>query len=286
MGRKSFTLGRFLYLPGLIVILTIVLGGLFKSLLISFGYFKEIGMTEFTFEFYKKVLTDKTFIDSLLFTLKFSFISSFLAVIIGAILAYSIFFFDKTREFYLNIPVIIPHMLVVVFLLNFLSNTGLVSRILFQIGLIEEPTQMIQLFYNKNSIGIILVYILKGAPFAGLVILQILKSMSINKFYAARNLGAGVFSEIKYIIWPDIKNSMTKIFLILFSFSFSSYEVPFLIGPTKPRALAVKSYIDFTKNDFIYKPAAIVINIIIGLIGILSVLLILRMEDRDSESFF
>ena len=145
---------------------------------------------------------------------------------------------------------------------------------------------MIQLFYNKNSIGIILVYILKGAPFAGLVILQILKSMSINKFYAARNLGAGVFSEIKYIIWPDIKNSMTKIFLILFSFSFSSYEVPFLIGPTKPRALAVKSYIDFTKNDFIYKPAAIVINIIIGLIGILSVLLILRMEDRDSESFF
>lgn len=286
MGRKSFTLGRFLYLPGLIVILTIVLGGLFKSLLISFGYFKEIGMTEFTFEFYKKVLTDKTFIDSLLFTLKFSFISSFLAVIIGAILAYSIFFFDKTREFYLNLPVIIPHMLVVVFLLNFLSNTGLVSRILFQIGLIEEPTQMIQLFYNKNSIGIILVYILKGAPFAGLVILQILKSMSINKFYAARNLGAGVFSEIKYIIWPDIKNSMTKIFLILFSFSFSSYEVPFLIGPTKPRALAVKSYIDFTKNDFIYKPAAIVINIIIGLIGILSVLLILRMEDRDSESFF
>lgn len=286
MGRKSFTLGRFLYLPGLIVILTIVLGGLFKSLLISFGYFKEIGMTEFTFEYYKKVLTDKTFIESLLFTLKFSFVSSFLAVIIGAVLAYSIFFFDKTREFYLNIPVIIPHMLVVVFLLNFLSNTGLVSRILFQIGLIEEPTQMIQLFYNKNSIGIILVYILKGAPFAGLVILQILKSMSINKFYAARNLGAGVFSEIKYIIWPDIKNSMTKIFLILFSFSFSSYEVPFLIGPTKPRALAVKSYIDFTKNDFIYKPAAIVINIIIGLIGILSVLLILRMEDRDSESFF
>lgn len=286
MGRKSFTLGRFLYLPGLIVILTIVLGGLFKSLLISFGYFKEIGMTEFTFEFYKKVLTDKTFIESLLFTLKFSFVSSFLAVIIGAVLAYSIFFFDKTREFYLNLPVIIPHMLVVVFLLNFLSNTGLVSRILFQIGLIEEPTQMIQLFYNKNSIGIILVYILKGAPFAGLVILQILKSMSINKFYAARNLGAGVFSEIKYIIWPDIKNSMTKIFLILFSFSFSSYEVPFLIGPTKPRALAVKSYIDFTKNDFIYKPAAIVINIIIGLIGILSVLLILRMEDRDSESFF
>lgn len=286
MGRKSFTLGRFLYLPGLIVILTIVLGGLFKSLLISFGYFKEIGMTEFTFEFYKKVLTDKTFIDSLLFTLKFSFISSFLAVIIGAILAYSIFFFDKTREFYLNLPVIIPHMLVVVFLLNFLSNTGLVSRILFQIGLVEEPTQMTQLFYNKNSIGIILVYILKGAPFAGLVILQILKSMSINKFYAARNLVAGVFSEIKYIIWPDIKNSMTKIFLILFSFSFSSYEVPFLIGPTKPRALAVKSYIDFTKNDFIYKPAAIVINIIIGLIGILSVLLILRMEDRDSESFF
>lgn len=286
MGRKSFTLGRFLYLPGLIVILTIVLGGLFKSILISFGYFKEIGMTEFTFDFYKKVLTDKTFIESLFFTLKFSFVSSLLAVVIGAVLAYSIFFFDKTREFYLNLPVIIPHMLVVVFLLNFLSNTGLVSRILFQIGLIEEPTQMIQLFYNKNSIGIILVYILKGAPFAGLVILQILKSMSINKFYAARNLGAGVFSEIKYIIWPDIKNSMTKMFLILFSFSFSSYEVPFLIGPTKPRALAVKSYIDFTKNDFMYKPTAIVINIIIGLIGILSVLLILRMEDRDSESFF
>lgn len=132
MGRKSFTLGRFLYLPGLIVILTIVLGGLFKSLLISFGYFKEIGMTEFTFEFYKKVLTDKTFIESLLFTLKFSFVSSFLAVIFGAVLAYSIFFFDRTREFYLNIPVIIPHMLVVVFLLNFFQTRELCPEFYFK----------------------------------------------------------------------------------------------------------------------------------------------------------
>lgn len=286
MGRKGSSLKRFLYLPGLIVISLIVLGGLFKSLLISFGLFPEIGLNEFSFEYYKKVFMDKTFLDSLLFTLKFSVISSFFAVVFGIILAYAIYFYDKSREFYMNLPVIFPHMIVIVFLLNLLSNTGFLSRILAFVGLIDEPNSMFQFFYNKNAIGIILVYIIKGAPFSSLVFLQILKRIPIEQFYAMRNLGANAIDEFKYLIFPKIKMTSSKVFLILFSFSFSSYEVPFLIGPTKPRALAVKSFVDFTKNDFIYKPTAMVLNVIIGLVCIVAVVLFLRMEGKDNESFF
>lgn len=286
MGRKGSSLKRFLFLPGLLVISLIVLGGLLKSLLISFGLYGEIGLNEFTLYYYKKVFMDKTFIDSFLFTLKFSLISSFFSIVIGVILAYAIFFYDKTREFYLNIPVIFPHMVVIVFLLNLLSNTGLVSRILYLFGAIDDPTNMYQFFYNKNAIGIILVYIIKGAPFSSLVFLQIFKRISIDEFYAMRNLGANIIDEFRYLIFPKIKLTASKVFLILFSFSFSSYEVPFLIGPTKPRALAVKSFIDFTKNDFSYKPAAMVLNVIIGLVCICAVILFLRMEGKDNESFF
>lgn len=286
MGRKGSTLKRFLFLPGLIVISLIVLGGLFKSLLISFGLFPEIGLNEFTLAYYKKIFADRTFVESLLFTLKFSVISSFFAIVFGMILAYAIYFYDKSREFFMNLPVIFPHMIVIVFLLNLLSNTGLISRILALVGVIDEPTHMFQFFYNKNALGIILVYIIKGAPFSCLVFLQILKRIPIEQFYAMRNLGAGVIDEFKYLIFPKIKLTASKVFLILFSFSFSSYEVPFLIGPTKPRALAVKSYIDFTKNDFAYKPAAMVLNVIIGLVCVIAVILFLSMEGKDDENFF
>lgn len=284
MGRKYIKLEN-LFVPGIALILFVILGGLFKSLAISFGYFPEIGLNSFTTEFYTALLKDKTFLDSLAFTLHFAFLSSLICIVIGLLMAYGIYFFMERFEAVLNIPVIIPHMIVVVILLNFLSQSGFVSRLVYHLGWISDMNEFPGIFYNKNAVGIILVYVLKGSPFAAIVFLQALKKISKEQFSAARNLGAGRIDEFRYIYLPRVRSSVYKVFLILFTFSFGSYETPNLIGPTSPRALGVKSYIEFTQNDFGYKPFAFAINVVMAFVGLVTVILFFYLESKDDENF-
>ena len=284
MGRKRIKLDLS-YLPGIALIAVVILGGFIKSIIISFGFYKEIGISEFTTKYYREILTSKGFLNSLFFTFKFAAISSILAVIIGLFLAYGIYFYKKKSSFSLNIPMIIPHMIVVVILLNLFSEAGLFSRILANLGVIESPHQFVPLFYTKSALGIILVYIFKGAPFAAVVFLNGINKIGMEQFNAARNLGATESYAFYHIYYKRVKSSLLKVLLILFTFSMSSYEVPFLIGPTAPRALAVKSYIEFTQNDFIYKPYSLAYNVILGLIGIVTVVVFLMLEFKDDEEF-
>ena len=285
MGRRSTKLDNLLGYLGLMLILTLILIGFSKSLLISFGLFKEVGLDSFTSHFYKEVIEDKTFISSLIFSLKISLISSFLAVILGIFLSYGIFT-SKIYDLYLKLPVILPHIIMAVLLLNLFSQTGVIARIFYKLNIIEESNDFIQIFYSKNGLGIILTYAIKGGAYAAMVFLEIYRSISSSQLAVAKNLGASDIQQYFYIIFPFIKGESLEIFLILFNFSISSYEVPALIGPTNPRTLALKSYIEFTKNNFSYKPKALVINVFLSLIGLVSFIILIISEVGKNEKNF
>lgn len=285
MGRRSTKLENLLGYLGLMLILTLILIGFSKSLLISFGLFKEVGLDSFTSHFYKEVIEDKTFISSLNFSLKISLISSFLAVILGIFLSYGIFT-SKIYDLYLKLPVILPHIIMAVLLLNLFSQTGVIARIFYKLNIIEESNDFIQIFYSKNGLGIILTYAIKGGAYAAMVFLEIYRSISSSQLAVAKNLGASDIQQYFYIIFPFIKGESLEIFLILFNFSISSYEVPALIGPTNPRTLALKSYIEFTKNNFSYKPKALVINVFLSLIGLVSFIILIISEVGKNEKNF
>lgn len=285
MGRRSTKLENLLGYAGLVLIIILILIGFSKSLLISFGLFKEVGLDSFTFDFYKEVLADKTFTSSLIFSLKISIASSFLAIVLGIFLSYGIFN-SKIYDLYLKIPVILPHIIIAILLLNLFSQTGVIARIFYKLNIIEESNDFIQIFYNKNALGIILTYAIKGGAYAGMVFLEIYRRISPNQLAAAKNLGASDLQEYFYIIFPFIKKESLEIFLILFNFSISYYEVPALIGPTSPRTLALKSYIEFTKNNFSYKPKALVINVFLSLIGLISLIILFLSEVGKNEKNF
>lgn len=282
MGRRSTKLENLLSYSGLILILLLILIGFSKSMLISFGLFKEVGLDSFTFDFYKEVLKDKTFISSLIFSLKISIISSILAVLLGIFLSYGIFT-NKIFDMYLKLPVIVPHIIVAILFVNLFAQTGVISRVFYKLNLIDDSSSFIQLFYNKNAFGIILSYALKGGAYAGMVFLEIYRNISSNQLLAAKNLGANDIQQYYFIIFPFIKRQMIETFLILFNFAISSYEVPLLIGPTSPRTLAAKSYIEFTKNSFSYNPKALVINIFLIILGLLSLVIVYIIKDEIYE---
>lgn len=253
------------------ILLTVIIGmGIITCICQSLGYFPQIGLNNITFDYYKEILRDKQFIESLCLSLKIAFISSIISVGIGLLLAYcmSKSKFSKIRCFLINLPIIVPHIVVVLLIFAIFSKSGIISRILFNIGIINDSNEFISLVNDKYGIGIILVYIYKGTPFIAMTAYNVLKSIDDKLEFVAKNLGANNYQTFKFVILPQILPSLISSFIILFAFSFGSFEVPYLIGATNPKALPVNAYINYIGLDLInQRPKAMAMNTIIAIIS-------------------
>lgn len=260
-----------LLFPVSIVLISIMGIGIINCISQSLGYFPQIGLKNFTLDYYMEVLRDRNFLKSLIFSLKTSFISSSICIVAGVFLAYILSKdkYSKWRINLINLPIIIPHIIVVIVIFMIFSQTGILSRVLYNLGIINNSSDFIQLVSDKNGIGIILVYLWKGIPFVAMTTYNILKNISNSLENVAINLGANKFQVFRYIILPLAMPSIISSFLILFAFSFGSYEVPFLIGPSTPKALSVQAYITYSSSDLMQRPIAMSINTILSVISII-----------------
>ena len=262
--------------PVLIILLSIFTIGITLCILQSFGYFPAIGMTNITLDYYKEVLRDKYFLESLVFTLIVSLISSVLSIIIGVIISYLLLKdnkFKKLKEAFIRLPIIVPHIVVVLLIYNIFSQSGLLPRILYNFGIIQEPEQFMSMVLDKHGIGIILTYLWKEIPFVALMVYNIFSNVSDKLEEVAINLGANKFQAFFHVLLPLSMPTILSSFIIIFAFTFGSFEVPFLIGPTAPKLLPVEAYIQYSSTDLAQRPYAMVINIILTLICFLLLML-------------
>ena len=252
--------------PVAIILISIMGFGIANCVMQSLGYMPYIGAENISFRFYKEVIRDSVFLESLIFSLKTSFISSTVAVFIGVILAYFLSQekLSKIKESLLNLPVIIPHIVVVMLMITIFSQSGIISRILYSLNIISDSSQFMSLVSDKNGVGVILVYLWKGIPFTIITAYNILKNISNNLEKVAINLGASKLQCFRYIILPLASPTIISSFIILFAFSFDSFEVPFLIGPTTPKALSVSAYTSYISSDLSQRSYAMVINVILS----------------------
>ena len=255
--------------PVAILLGLVMVVGISNCIYQSLGYFPQIGMNNLTLDYYKEILVDKTFLKSLLFSIETSLISALISVFIGLILAYLLSQgkYSKFRVYILNLPVIIPHIIVVILAIFIFSQTGIISRVFYKLGIINDSSDFFNLIMDKNGIGIILVYIWKEIPYIVLTVYNILKNISEKLELVALNLGASKFQSFIYVILPLAMPSIISSFIILFSFSFGSYEVPFLIGPSTPKALSVYAYVNYISSDLSKRSLAMAINTILSIIS-------------------
>lgn len=256
----------------LLILIGIFVTGIVLGLLQSFGYFKAIGLTDFTLKYYREVLMDSNFLSSLKFSLYTATVSSVIAVILGVLLAYSIVQMKgkkETIELLYRVPIAVPHIVAALLIYNIFSQTGILPRILFEMGLIQNQEQFPSVLYEPNGVGIIAAYIWKEIPFVALTTYTVLSSVSKKLSDVAYNLGANKKQVFIYVILPLIMPSVLSSFIIIFAFSFGAYELPLLLGPTQPNALAVQAFIEYSNPVLQNRPYAMVYNMLITLIAVI-----------------
>lgn len=268
--------------PVFILVATIMFFGITNCVLQSLGYFPRIGMTDITFEHYTDIISDTSFISSFWLSLKTSFVSAMLSVLIGIIAAYIMTFskYTRIRKFIVGIPVAVPHIIAIVLMIFVFSKTGIISRLMYSVGAIKDSSDFYNILFGENGLGIIIVYMWKGVPYVMMTVYGILKSVSEKYENAAMNLGASRLQVFRYIVMPQAMPFVVSSFIILFSFSFGSYEVPMLIGPSTPQALPVYAYVNYISADFSKRSVAMAANMIISIIGFVMLYIYSRVFEK------
>ena len=277
--------------PYLLLVPQLILGAVFiiglgTGIIQSFGVIPAFGLETPTLDYYKEILTRPDTLQSLRYSLYIAFVSAFFATVTGTLLCAVFVNRKRTKGGVVRIiqrPIIVPHVVVALFVVNILSQNGILARICAQFGLIAEQQQFPMFLYDSNGVGIILAYLWKEIPFIVYFVIALMANINGNLGEAAVNLGANKFQAFFKVTLPLCMNTILSGFLIVFVFALGAYELPHILGATTPKALPELAYIEYTKPDLLARPYAMAINgiiIIISLISAIIYFILLRKSSR------
>lgn len=274
-----------LLLPFLLIV-GLVLSAIWNVLVQSLGYIPAFGLTEPTLDYYARVFSNGDFLSAVKVSLKVALWSAVISVGLGVLIAMALIKCRKTRGGALlavRIPILVPHAVAALFMIQLLSQTGLAARLGYRLGLIGDYPQFPQLLYTPSYLGTILAYIWKEAPFVAYFVLAFMSGISETLGEAAENLGASPVRSFFEVTLPLSVPVISRAFLIIFIFAFGGYELPFLLGATLPKALSVQTYLAYTSPDLLQRPFAMAMNGVMLLLSLVMTVLYSLVLNRVSR---
>ncbi|WP_138205581.1 ABC transporter permease [Haloimpatiens lingqiaonensis] len=279
-------------LPAFLVASTLILGGLIEGVLGSLGVSYLQDSEAISFRFYRELLHSKDFWKSSFLTLKISIISTVIAAILGLIIIFILFLMRIKKKNHatglwriFQIPMLFSYLIGAYAIFLLLSQSGWISSICYRLGIIKSMNAFPILVNDERSIGIITAYVWKTTPFMVLMLYPVLLKVENNWWYVASTLGANRFNFFKEVVLPMLKSPLTSAAFIVFSFSFSAFEVPYLLGVSYPKALGVYSYEMYVNGNFSNRPLALATNIIIFLFIIFIAILYYFLRNKEENNF-
>lgn len=269
--------------PALVIIVGLFIGGFILGILQSFNYMPLIGRYDFNLDAYIAILSDKTFLTSLLYTMYIALASTLLAVALAVLLSMGIRKNFKGKSFVLfsyQFPLPIPHLVSGIAVLLMFAQSGFVSRLLNNLGLMSSPADFPEIVYGRLGLGIIISLAWKFTPFVGVAVLAVLQTAGANYEEAAISLGASPWQRFRHVLFPLLLPTISTSSIIIFAYAFSSYEIPFLLGSTYPKTLAITAYQRFTDIDIGVRPQAMAMATIITAIVVLIVVVYKKFSAR------
>lgn len=253
----------FLLLLPFLGITAVILVSVWNVTVQSLGYIPAFGLTEPTLKYYGAVFTNPDFLSSVLVSLRIALWSAVFACVLGVALSMALIRTRKAKGatlYAIRLPILVPHAVVAVFMVQILGQTGLLARLGFAMGLLEDYNQFPQFLYTSSYLGAILAYLWKEIPFVAYFVLAFMSSISQTLGEAAENLGADPVRGFFEVTLPLSLPVIAKAFLIIFIFAFGGYELPLLLGATLPKALSVQTYLTYMSPDLLQRPLAMAMN--------------------------
>jgi putative spermidine/putrescine transport system permease protein len=250
-------------------------GGFLFGILQSVGFFSVIDQEEqkISFDAYLAAFQNETVRAGIILTFRVAILSTVLSTVIALAISLMI---SRTKRFQstliaitqFNIP--IPHVVAATGILLTFSQSGLVSRVTNHFGITDGSSDFPIITNDPFGYGIIMSYLWKEIPFMCVLILSALRGPVTNLDETAKTLGASYGYRLRKVILPYIFPAILSGTIIVFAFSFGSYEVPYLLGEPYPSTVSVVAYQLYTDRDLANRPTAMALatitSVVIGLL--------------------
>ena len=277
-----------LILPTVIVLIALFVGGFMFGILQSLGYFSVIADEEqkIGFDAYRAAFQNETVRAGIILTFRVAILSTVLSTVIALAISLMI---SRTKRFQstliaitqFNIP--IPHVVAATGILLTFSQSGLVSRVTNHFGLTDGYSDFPIVTNDPFGYGIILSYLWKEIPFMCVLILSALRGPVTSLDETAKTLGASYGYRLRKIILPYIFPAILSGTIIVFAFSFGSYEVPYLLGEPFPSTVSVVAYQLYSDRDLANRPTAMALATITSVVIGLLVYAYMKITQQDGK---
>lgn len=261
-------------LPAVLVMFFMCWFGIIFGILESLNIVSLTGQEGITLDFYREIVTRPYFKTSFLFSLKTAFTASALSGVAAITILYMLFLLDSptrvTSERYKNLfilPMFLPYIAAAYLVSIMFSQGGWTSSVFYQLGIIDSTVKFPVMVNDIYGLGIIMAYVWKTAPFIILITYPVMRRAQGKLESAALMLGAGKYIFFIKVILPVILPVLTTALMIIFTFIFSAYEVPFILGVTYPKSIAVLSYELYSRGNVADRGVLTAVNIIITCIS-------------------
>ncbi len=271
MGRKYNQLKQSVLYFGIpILIYTVfILGGFIFVFIESLGYIEALGMTQITLSHYKNMISDQGFLQSLIFSLYLSTISTTISCVVGVYIAqYVVFNESRVLKHWIlrlsNVFIILPYLFAILLVIWMFSDSGLLSRILYSLGF----TAKLGILYDDFGFGMIFAFVLKGSAFVAVYVYNVMSKIKMDYYVLAQSMGVSKRKIITGIYIPLCSSTIVWSSAILFAYTLGSYEVPMLLANINQSTLATELYSLYTSSDFSDFPRAMATNITMLLVNL------------------
>lgn len=266
---------------------TVFITGIVIGITQSLGVIPIFKLYTPTLMYYKEILGREASIEGIVYSFKIAGISAILSILIGIFMCYILI--NTGRNGLINaivkLPIIVPHTIVALMIINVMSQNGLLARLLFHLNLISDQSDFPLLINDANGVGVILAYIWKEVPFVIYFVITLMAAISNNLGEAAINLGASRLTAFIKVSLPLCIGNILSAFLIIFVYALGAYELPQILGATLPKALPILSYIEFQKPDLRLRPYAMAYNGVLTAISVFAAIVYFRLMKKSSERY-
>ena len=189
----------------------------------------------FTTKYYEKAFANESLVEAFVNSFTIAIISTFLAVVLGALTAMLLWRFrfpmKPVYEGMVSLPIVIPEICMGVSLLVFFSK-------LSQWGIYTAP----QGPWPLNLTNIIIAHTTFSFPFAAMVIRTRLQSFNPEIAEAARDLGASEVQVFRDILIPHMIPGLVAGALLAFTLSLDDFVITFFTSGPGTVTFPVKVY--------------------------------------------
>lgn len=225
------------------------------------------GLDSFTFDNYKRFLTDDYYVNDLLWrTVKLSLIATAISLVLGYIGALAITRASAEVQpwlIFLNMcPLWVNLVVRTLSLMVVFGRDGPLNQALLHLGMIQRP---LQLLYNEAAVVLGMVQV--SMPFVILALYGVLRSIPRELEHAAMSVGAGPLSAFRRVTLPLSVPGVLAGTILAFGINMESFVVPILLGGGRVKFMSVAAYEMATVSDNL--PFAATIGIVLLVVTVL-----------------